>query len=383
MSPDPAPERRRLPLLDLGRQHQELRGEIAEAIDRVVGAGAFIGGREVERFETEFAEYCGAGHCIGVANGTDALTLALRALQIGPGDEVITVPFTFAGTVEAIDLVGATPVLVDIDPRDYTIDVTAAARALERPRVKALIAVHLYGQPADLGALIPLARERRVAVVEDAAQAHGARLLLADGWRRAGSIGDLGCFSFYPSKNLGAMGDAGAVTTGDAELARRVRLLANHGQEKKYEHLLRGGTNSRLDALQAAVLRVKLRALDRWNAARRQAAHRYGELLRDTTAGVPQERAGAESVYHQYAVRVADRARVQASLDEEGIDTALHYPRPVHLQPAYAGLGLGAGAFPAAEAASAEVLSLPLFPHIGVEDQRRVAAAVRRATAGR
>ena len=367
----------RVPFVDLGLPHRQLRKEIGAAIDRVIETSAFIGGEEVEGFEREFADYCGVKHCVGVGNGTDALVLALRALQVGPGDMVLTVPFTFAATVEAIDLVGATPAFVDIEADDYTIDVDAVARVLERQRVKAIIAVHLYGYPADMQPLLEVARRRGVAVVEDAAQAHGARVRIDREWRRVGGVSDVACFSFYPTKNLGAMGDAGAVTTNDDTLASRIRLLHDHGQSAKYAHTLRGGLNSRLDGLQAAILRIKLRHLDAWNDARRRAAARYAELLRDLPARLPRRREGAEPVFHQYVIRVADREAVRLGLAERGIQTGLHYPTAVHRQEAYAPLGLGAGSFPVAERCAAEVLSLPLWPEIAASQLEWVAAALR------
>jgi dTDP-4-amino-4,6-dideoxygalactose transaminase len=367
----------RVPLLDLSRGHAELASELRAAIDRVVRSGRFIDGEEVEAFEREFAAYCGTAHCVGVANGTDALVLALRALGVGPGDAVLTVPFSFIATLEAIDLVGATPVLVDIDPTTFTIDAQQAVAAMARRSIKAVLAVHLYGHPADMEPLLSAAREHGAAVVEDAAQAHGARLRLGGTWRRAGALGRAACFSFYPTKNLGAMGDAGAVTTGDAELAARLRLLRDHGQAGKYAHVARGATNSRLDALQAAVLGVKLRALDRWNAARRAAVATYETLLADCGAALPRERQGAESVFHQYAVRVPERNAVQQRLLQRGIQTAVHYPVPLHLQEAYSALGFSRGSFPEAERAADTVLSLPMSAHLTGEEQRRVAVALR------
>lgn len=367
----------RVPFVDLGAAHRRLRAEIAEVVGRVIESSAFIGGAEVRHFEEEFAAYCGAQHCVGVANGTDALTLALRALGVSRGDIVVTVPFTFIATVEAIDLVGATPLFVDIADADYTIDVGAVERVLRQRRVKALIAVHLYGHPAAMEELLPLARRYGVAVVEDAAQAHGARVTIGSASRRVGGLGDVAGFSFYPTKNLGAMGDAGAVTTNDEALASRLRLLRDHGQSAKYEHACRGAMNSRLDAIQAAVLRVKLRHLDAWNAARRAAAARYGELLGEVAVRVPRERDGAESVFHQYAIRVTGRDACRQGLLERGVETGLHYPVPLHRQPAWAHLGLGAKAFPVAETAAAEVLSLPLSPDIGLEQQEWVARALR------
>lgn len=361
-----------VPFLDLAHQHAEIATELRHAIDAVLRSSAFIGGPEVREFEAEFAAYSQVRHAIGVANGTDALVLALRALDVGPGDAVLTVPFTFLASVEAIDLVGADPVFADIDPRDYTIDVDATEAVLRRRPVKAIIAVHLYGQVADMQRLNAVARRLGAAVIEDAAQAHGARLKVGDTWKRAGGLGDIACFSFYPTKNLGALGDAGAVTTDDDRLAERVRLLHDHGQAEKYRHVLRRGTNSRLDGLQAAVLRVKLRHLQAWNEARRVAARRYDELLSGSAVLPPFVRPGAEPVYHQYVVRVAGRDAVQRRLAERGIQTAIHYPVPVHFQPAFADLHLGKGSFPVSERAADEVLSLPLHSSLTPSQQARV-----------
>ena len=353
-----------VPLLDLAAQYHELRRELDEAVARVIASSAFISGVEVQAFEQEFAAYLQARHVIGVANGTDALELALQALGIGPGDAVLTVPFTFFATLEAIVRAGATPVFADIHPDDFTIDVGRAAEAFERHRIKAVLPVHLFGYPADLDRLLPLAERHGAVVIEDAAQAHGAWCTLAGTRRRAGAIADVGCFSFYPTKNLGAMGDAGAVVTNRDDIAARVRLLANHGDAGKYQHVIATGRNSRLDALQAAVLRVKLRRLDAWNAARRAAAAHYQRLLAELPIRLPRERAGTEAVYHQYAIRVADRDGVRGALAARGIGTALHYPLPIHQQPGCRQLGLAHVGFPVAEQAAAEVLSLPMFPHL-------------------
>lgn len=366
-----------VPFLDLAREHRDLDGAIREAMTRVLRSSAFIGGEEVRAFESEFAAYCGVRHCIGVANGTDALVLALRALGVGPGDAVLTVPFTFIASVEAIDLVGATPVFVDIDAADYTVDVDAAEATLRRQRIKAVIAVHLYGQPARMQPLLEAARRHGAAVIEDAAQAQGARLLCGGEWKRAGSLGDIACFSFYPTKNLGALGDAGAVTTDRDDLAEKIRLLHDHGQAEKYRHVVRGGTNSRLDGIQAAVLRLKLAHLDTWNGIRRDLAARYAALLSRLPLTLPACRPDAEPVYHQYVVRVANRWETKEKLEQKGVRTAVHYPVPAHLQDAYRALGHGPGAFPVSERSAAEVLSLPLFPTLRAEELDRVAAAVR------
>lgn len=367
-----------VPLLDLAAEYRALRGEIDAAVARVIDRTAFIGGDEVRGFESEFAAHLGAAHAIGCANGSDAIELALQALGVGPGDAVVTVPFTFAATIEAIVRVGARPLLVDIGG-DYTLDVDACAAALRQPGVKAVIAVHLYGQPADMQRLLPLARAHGVTLIEDAAQAHGAACTV-DGQRRVtGTLGDAACFSFYPTKNLGAMGDAGAVVTGDTDVAARVRLLAAHGEPSKYTHVIPNGRNSRLDGLQAAVLRIKLRQLDGWNAARRAVAARYDRELAGLPLALPRVRPGVEHVYHQYVVRSARRAEVLAALAARGIGTGIHYPTPLHLQPGFAALGYGRGAFPVSEAAAEEVFSLPMSPYLSDAQVEEVIAAVRAA----
>ena len=368
----------RIPLVDLAAEYRRLRGEIDAAVARVIDAAAFIGGEEVRAFEREFGAFIGARHVVGVGNGTDALELILEALGVGPGDRVLTVPWTFAAPLEAIVRTGATPVLVDCGD-DYTIDVAAAAAALARQPVKAIIAVHLYGHPADLGALRSLARAHGAALVEDAAQAHGACCMVDGERRRIGAIGDAGCFSFYPTKNLGAMGDGGAVATNRDDLADRVRLLANHGERGKYDHALGNGRNSRLDAIQAAVLRVKLPHLEAWNRARRDVAARYAGALAGLPLQLPIERPGAESVYHQYVVRLADRERIQAALGARGIGTSVHYPRALHRQVGFRHLGYAPGSLPVAERCAAEVLSLPMSPFLTPAQIDEVAAALRDA----
>lgn len=365
-----------VPLLDLAAEYRSLRAEIDAALARVVDRTAFIGGDEVRAFEQEFAAYLGVRHVVGVANGTDALELALQALEVGPGDAVLTVPFTFAAPLEAIVRAGATPLLVDIG-EDYSIDVDATAAVLARRPVKAIIAVHLYGHPADLERLSALARSHGTALIEDAAQAHGAWCAVGGQRRRAGSVGDAACFSFYPTKNLGAMGDAGALATNSDELAARARLFANHGERTKYEHAVPNGRNSRLDALQAAVLRVKLPHLDGWNRARRAAAARYATGLADLPLHLPRERPGAESVYHQYAVRTHQRARLQRGLAERGIGTAIHYPRALHEQEGFRHLGYPRGSLPVAERCADQVLSLPMSPFLSEEQIALVTAGVR------
>jgi len=363
-----------IPIASASAQYATIKQEIDAAVHRVLDSGWFILGAEVEAFEREFAAYCGVAHAIGVGNGTDALMLALRALDVGPGDEVITVPMTAAFGAFAITMNGATPVFVDIEPGTANLDPRLLEGAIT-PRTKAIMPVHLYGQAADLGAIMAIAARHGIPVVEDAAQAHGA---MHDG-KRVGSIGRIAGFSFYPSKNLGAAGDGGAVTTDDPALATRVRMLRNGGQRGKYEHIMQG-VNSRLDELQAAVLRVKLAHLDAWNAARRQHAHRYDELLAGSSVELPEERPGATPeghVWHLFAVRHPRRDALAAYLKERGIGTAVHYPTALHLQPAFASLGLGAGAFPVAERQAREELSLPLYPEMTAAEVTDVAEAVR------
>jgi UDP-N-acetyl-3-dehydro-alpha-D-glucosamine 3-aminotranferase len=368
----------RVPFLDLAAEYRLLRTAVDAAVARVIDRTAFIGGEEVGAFEAEFARYLEVPHVVAVANGTDALELALQALGVGAGDAVLTVPFTFAAPLEAIVRAGATPLLADIG-EDFTLDIDAAAAILARHRVKAIIAVHLYGHPADLDRLLPLARAHGAAVIEDAAQAHGAFCTVGGRRRRAGSVGDAACFSFYPTKNLGAMGDAGALATTRTDLAERTRLFANHGAARKYEHAVPSGRNSRLDAVQAAVLRVKLPYLDAWNRARRAAAARYTAGLTDLPLRLPIERPGAECVYHQYAVRTPQRARLQQSLAERGVGTAIHYPRALHEQPGFRQLGYRAGSMPLSERCAAEVLSLPMSPYLSDEQIAHVIASLRAA----
>jgi dTDP-4-amino-4,6-dideoxygalactose transaminase len=348
-----------IPFLDLAVHHAPLRAQFQAAIDSVIGAGAFAGGPFVARFEDDFAAYCGTRHAIGVGNGTDALWLALLALGIGAGDEVITVPMTFMATAEAISYCGARPVFVDIDDTTYTMDPGLVEAAIT-PRTRAIIPVHLLGQCADMDPILEIAERRGIPVIEDACQAHGALYKT----RRAGSLGRAGCFSFYPGKNLGAFGEAGAVTTNDPNLAARMRMFRDHGQARKYHHDA-VGWNARMDGIQAAVLSVKLPHLDRNNALRRAHAARYAELLAGLPdVGVPSEAEHAWHVYHVYALRVPDRDRVLSELQQRGIGCGIHYPIPVHLQHAYASLGYGPGTFPVAETCAREFLSLPMVPEL-------------------
>lgn len=363
----------RVPFVDLAAQQREVSADVVPEVVRVLDTGAFIGGPDVEAFEREYAEFVGVRACIGVANGTDALELALRAVGVGPGGEVILPANTFVATAEAVVRAGARPVIVDVDPATLLIDTDKVGRAVG-PRTQAIVPVHLFGQTAPVEAIVPLAARRGIAVVEDAAQAQGARRF----GRSAGSLGHIAATSFYPGKNLGAAGDAGAVTTNDPVLAELVRLLSAHGSAVKYVHEV-VGFNSRLDAVQAIVLRAKLRRLAEWNARRRQAARLYAELL-DGVPGVrtPRSQSGNEDVWHLYVLRLEDRSRVQSALASAGIATGIHYPTPVHLTDAFSYLGYSRGDFPVAEAASRELLSLPMFPHITPEQQRLVAEVVRR-----
>ncbi len=365
-----------VPLVDLSRQYEPIAGHARSVFDRIAGSGAFILGQELEAFEAEFAEYCGAAHCVGVDSGTDALKLALQAMGIGPGDEVITAAMTFIATVEAIAETGATPVIVDVDPETRNID-PAAVRAALTAQTKAVMPIHLYGRPAPMPELEAVCGPAGVPLVEDAAQAHGATL----GGHRAGSLGLAAGFSFYPTKNLGAMGDAGAVTTSDAGIADLVRSLRHHGaaagDANRHEH--RGWT-SRLDNLQAALLRLKLPHLEGWNNERRAAVERYRELLGDlegVTLPTPDPEDGKQ-VFHLCVVELDDRDRVLAQLREDGIGAAVHYPTPVHLQPAWTHLG-EPGAFPAAERLAQRALTLPVFPGMTRAEVERVATGLRSA----
>ena len=360
-----------IPFLDLKAQHAAIRPELDAAIDRVFESSQFVLGREVEQFEHEFASYCGARHAAGVNTGTSALHLAMLAAGIGAGDEVITVPFTFVATVAAVRYTGATPVLIDVDPQSLTMDVEHIEQAIT-PRTKAILPVHLYGQMANMDGIMAIARRYGLLVIEDACQAHGAEFR----GRRAGSIGDLGCFSFYPGKNLGACGEGGMVVTGNEEYARRVRVLRDWGQTRKYCHEL-PGFNFRLEGIQGAILRVKLRHLDDWTEARRARAARYAGALEDADVVTPVESPATRHVYHVYAIRTSNRPALQRALERDGIQTNIHYPIPVHLQPAHADLGYREGEFPASECAAREVLSLPMYPELPFDSLERVADAVR------
>lgn len=360
-----------VPFLDLKAQYRSIKEEIDPAVLSVLESCQYALGAEVASFEKEFAEYCSSKYGIGVNSGTSALHLALLAAGVGPGDEVITCSFTFVATVAAIWYTGARPVLADIDARSFTID-PAKIEAAITGKTKAIIPVHLYGQPADMYPILDIAKRRGIAVIEDAAQAHGAEYK----GRRAGSMGEIGCFSFYPGKNLGAYGEAGIVVTGNPEHLRTIRMLRDWGQEKKYFHELKG-FNYRMEGIQGAILRVKLRHLTRWTEARRSHANRYGELLAGCGAAVPEEMPYAKHVYHVYAIRTKSRDALQQHLKEKDIQTGIHYPIPVHLLGAYSDLGYKAGDFPNAERAANEVLSLPMYPELTDEQISQVAEAVR------
>lgn len=363
-----------VPLVDLGAQQREVNDEVRVGLDEVFATTAFIGGKPVQQFELAYAAATDVAHCVGVANGTDAIELALRASGVSAGGEVIIPANTFIATAEAISRIGATPALVDVDPVQLLIDPDAVAAAITE-RTQAVVPVHLFGQVAPIELLEPIAAAAGIPIIEDAAQSQGA----SRNGRFAGSWGLAAGTSFYPGKNLGAAGDAGAVTTNDAKLAERVRVMAAHGSAQKYVHDVIG-MNSRLDTVQAVVLDAKLRRLAGWNALRRTAAARYGELLADVPGvTLPQSLSGNEDVWHLYVVRVAERDRVLAELNAQGVGAAIHYPYPVHLTGAYAHLGLAAGTYPVAERAAREIVSLPLFPHITEDQQQHVADVLRAA----
>jgi dTDP-4-amino-4,6-dideoxygalactose transaminase len=348
-----------IPFLDLKAQHDLLRGELETAIREVIDSNAFAGGPFVAKFEQDFARFCGTAHAIGVGNGTDALWLSMLALGIGTGDEVITVPMTFMATAEAISYCGAKPVFVDIDARTYTLDPDLLERAIT-PRTKAIVPVHLFGQTADMDAIHEVARHHGLPVIEDACQAHGAEYR----GRKAGSLGIAGCFSFYPGKNLGALGEAGAVVTNDEELRNKIQMLRDHGQAKKYHHAVIGW-NARMDGIQGAALRVKLKHLDRANEARRANARFYDHHLAEVEEIIlPTEAEYARHVYHLYVVRVQERDQVLQAMAKSGIACGIHYPIPVHLQEAYRFLAHQKGSFPVAERYADEFLSLPMYPEL-------------------
>lgn len=361
-----------VPFLDLASAHAELRDELDAAYRRVMDSGRFLLGDELVQFESEFAAFCEAAHCVGVANGLDALHLILRAYRIGPGDEVIVPSFTFVATWLAVSYAGATPVPVEPDPRTFNIDPACVERAIT-PRTRAIMPVHLYGQPADMDPILAVARQHKLKAIEDAAQSHGARYK----GRRTGSLADAAAFSFYPAKNLGAFGDGGAITTNDAELAGRIRALRNYGSRQKYHHDC-FGINSRLDEIQAAFLRVKLRRLDEWNARRRAAAARYLTAFSSVPSlELPFVPEYAEPVWHIFAIRHPRRDALQSSLADAGIGTLIHYPIPPHLSGVYSCAGWKPGSFPIAEETAKTELSLPIGPHLSTAQQDSVIQAVR------
>jgi dTDP-4-amino-4,6-dideoxygalactose transaminase len=385
-----------IPFLDLVTPHRELRDELTAVFRHALETAGFIGGPMVEGFEKSFARFCDAQHCVGVGSGTDALRLALTAAGVGQDDAVVTVPNTFIATAEAISQCGALPRFVDVDERTYNMDVNRLADYLAHEcfrddsdgklvdkqtgrRVRALIPVHLYGQMADMDPILELAEKYNLLVIEDACQAHGAEYFSRKDsrWKKAGSMGRAAAFSFYPGKNLGACGEAGAVTTNDGELAQKVRMLRDHGQAKKYYHDMEG-YNGRLDAVQAGILCIKLKHLTAWNDRRRECARRYQELLGSAEPEVrlPYEPSWAHAVYHLYVVRVQDRDQLQKHLAEAGIGTGIHYPIPLHLQKAYRSLGYKAGGFPVVERVASEIISLPMFPNLSAEQQDRVVGTI-------
>jgi dTDP-4-amino-4,6-dideoxygalactose transaminase len=389
-----------VPFLDLKAQYKQIETDVVPAVTEAMAAGMFIGGPQVTGFEAEFANFCESKYCIGVGSGTDALRFALMAAGVGPGDAVVTVPNTFIATTEAISQVGATPVFVDIDPQTYTLDPQKLEQLLNerypqpnkpnklfnqstnrlkpqasslKLRPKAVIPVHLYGQPADMDPILDIARQYDLVVIEDACQAHGA----AYKNRKAGSLSMAGCFSFYPGKNLGAFGEAGAVVTRNEDMAQKMRMIRDHGQAQKYFHDLEG-YNGRLDAIQAAVLRIKLKRLQDWNQSRRKNAALYTELLQDIPGiTLPVEAGFAESVYHLYVILADNRDGLQKFLSEKGVATGLHYPLPLHLQKAYTHLGYVNGDFPVAESAAERLLSLPMYPELTAEQIHYVCSSIR------
>jgi len=373
----------RIPPLDLTRQYASLDADVSAAVLAVLRSGRYIGGAAVSDFETVFSQYIGTPYAVGCNSGTDALYLALRACDIGPGDEVITTPLTFIATAEVICRVGATPVFIDIDPTTLNLDPHCIAPAIT-PRTKAIIPVHLFGRPVDMTAVSAIAQAHHLIVIEDCAQATGAMWV----GQKVGSIGTVGCFSFFPTKNLGACGDGGAITTGDEAIAHRIRQLREHGQSERYIHT-QTGLNSRLDALQAVILAIKLRHLDHWNQQRQAVAQRYDTLLAQLpTLTLPTAPRSGQAVWNQYTIRIADpqgdgsrRNGIQAILQDQGISSMVYYPRPLHLQPVYQHLGYQPGDLPQAEQAAAEVLSLPMFPELTPEEQEQVAYGLKEALA--
>jgi dTDP-4-amino-4,6-dideoxygalactose transaminase len=360
-----------VPFVDLAAQYRTIAAEINEATSKVIQNADFILGREVNLFEEEFAAFCETRYAVGVDSGTSALELALRAYDIGPGDEVITAANSFIASALAISHAGATPVLTDVDPYTYTMDVASIESAIT-PRTKAILPVHLYGHPAHMDPIRQLADKHGLVVIEDACQAHGARYK----GRRTGSLGHAAAFSFYPGKNLGAYGDGGAVVTNDPGIAKRLEMLRNYGQKEKYQHMFRG-YNRRLDTLQAAILRVKLKYLEKWNAARRWNAVLYHKFLEGSGVALPGEAGGAESVWHLYVIRTEQRDMLRERLVGKGISASIHYPIPIHLQPAYKDLGYARGDFPVTEAQAQRILSLPMYAELTSDQIEFVALTIR------
>jgi dTDP-4-amino-4,6-dideoxygalactose transaminase len=367
-----------VPFLNLTAQYQTIKGEIALALQKVLDTSAFAGGPAVERFEQAFASYCQTGHAIGCGSGSDALWMALFGLGIGPGDAVITTPNTFIATAEAVSLCGATPIFVDsneyyhLDPVKLEALLSSMSNEL-RARLKAVVPVHLYGQPADMDAILSIAEKYNLSVIEDACQAHGATYK----GKRAGSMGDAGCFSFYPGKNLGAYGEAGAVVTNNTDLTQKIKMFRDHGQSKKYHHAM-VGWNARMDGFQGAVLNVKMKYIEDWTRKRQKNAAFYTELLSGNDGiETPKILDGAESVFHLYVIQTNKRDELQHYLKDHGIDTGLHYPNPLHLQEAYRHLGYGTGAFPVAERAAKRILSLPMYPELNEEQIQYVCGKIK------
>jgi dTDP-4-amino-4,6-dideoxygalactose transaminase len=357
--------------VDLKAQYQTIKPEIDKAIENVISNTAFILGKAVAEFEDQFAAYCGAKHCVGINSGTSALIMALKALDVGEGDEVITTTNTFIATAEAISFAGATPVLVDIEDKNYNMDPGKLEKAITG-KTKAVIPVHLYGQPADMDPILEIANRKGVAVIEDSCQAHGAKYK----GKRAGGLGTVACFSFYPGKNLGAYGEGGAVTTNDEGIAQKVRMLRDHGSPKKFYHEFIGN-NCRLEGIQGAVLSVKLKHLDKWNDGRRKNADLYRKYLEGTGVGLPEEMPYARHVYHVFCVRVKDREKLIDFLKEKGIFTNIHYPIPIHLQKAYQFLGYKKGDFPVTEGSMDQILSLPMFAELTEEEIKYTADGIK------
>lgn len=362
-----------IPFLDLKAQHQQIKREVETAILNVIESGQFVLGPDVAAFEERFAAYCNAQHCVALNTGTSALHLALLANDIGPGDEVITVAMTFVATTAAILYAGATPVFVDVDPRSWTMDPKLIEAAIT-PRTRAIMPVHLHGLMADMDPIMEIARRHKLVVIEDAAQSHGAEYK----GRRAGSMGAVGCFSFYPGKNLGAYGEGGAAVTNDPDIAKRMRLLRDWGQESKYRHVMHG-YNYRMDGVQGAVLKVKMKYIEAWTEGRRVAASHYDRLLPANRYGKPSPPSHCRHVYHVYAVELADRDKVQKALQAAGVATGIHYPIPVHLQKAYANLGSARGDLPVTENAAERFLSLPIYAELRPEQVAEVVSKLEKA----